>query len=402
MPKFEYSAVDRSGREVSGDLVAESRGAAVQKVRRQSLHPLSVQQAGEPAAGLSFGGGRVPRAAVDSFTRELANLLSAGVPLSKALRILADEARPSAARRQREAIREDVTGGMSLADALGRWPSAFPPVYVAMIQAGEMGGFLDTVLAQIADFRDLERDLKGRVVAALVYPAVLAALAIGVMAFLLAYFIPRFSTVFAEFGGSLPWLTRAIVDASGFIVDHGLVLLLVLVLAVVALRRALGTKGGRRLLERAMLRMPGVGRVMARFAMVRFCRMLGTLLGAGVPLVTALSAARKAIGNQTLADTVDAAVEQVRRGRPLARSLAGSSELFPASVVEMVSVGEETGTLAAELVRMAQTYEQELDRRLRMLVALAEPALLFIMASLIGTVVIGMLLPVFTLQELIG
>jgi len=173
------------------------------------------------------------------------------------------------------------------------------------------------------------------------------------------------------------------------------------VLVVVLLRRALASDSGRRTLERAVLAAPGLGQTMSRFALVRFCGMLGTLVGAGVPLIAALRVARAAIGNQILADAVARAIEEVQHGTPLARSLANCPELFPASVVEMVAVAEETGRLDKELVRLARNYESELDRRLRMLVSLAEPALLFMMASIIGTVVIGMLLPVFTLQDLI-
>jgi len=270
-----------------------------------------------------------------------------------------------------------------------------------MVRAGETGGFLELVLGQIAELRSREQELKGRVKAALVYPSVLAVLAAAVLIFLLTYFIPRFAAIFTEFGGALPWLTRAIVAASRLVIDYGLVILVAAALAVVGFRRAAASEHGRRSLERAVLGLPALGRVVARFALVRFCRMLGTLLGAGVPLVAALRVAKEAIGNQTLADAVVHATHEVQRGAPLARSLAGSPELFPASVVEMVAVAEESGRLDKEFVRLAAAYETELDRRLRMLVALAEPALLFVMAAVVGTVVIGMLLPVFTLQELI-
>jgi len=401
MAKFDYTAVDQTGRELGGNVIAETREAAVQQLSQRSLYPVSVEEAGQSSGGLSLGGTRVPRASVDAFTRELANLLAAGVSLSRALGILEQEASRAAARARWAAVREDVVGGMPLADALAQYPRSFPPVYVAMVRAGETGGFLDTVLAQIADFRQRERDLKGRVTSAMIYPAVLATLAIAVMGFLLTYFIPRFAAVFAEFGGSLPWLTRAIVATSDFVVEHGLAGLVVVALAVVGVRRALASESGRRFVERAVLRIPALGRVVARFALVRFCRMLGTLLGAGVPLVTALEAARQAIGNQTLADTVTQAVDAVQGGSPLAQGLGTGPQLFPASVVEMVAVGEEAGRLDAELVRLADSYESELDRQLRTLVALAEPAMLFVMAALIGTVVIGMLLPIFTLQELI-
>ena len=404
MPVFTYTALDRSGHETSGSLAAEDRAGALRQVAGRGLQPVSLAEERAAAAAAPrarAGAGRVSKTAVEAFIRGLANLLAGGVSLSRALHILCREAAQPAARQQWAAIHDDVVGGMPLADALGRWPRSFPPVYVAMVRAGETGGFLDVVLGQIADFRSREQDLKGRVRAALVYPAVLAVLAVLVLVFLLTYFIPRFSGIFAEFGAALPALTRAIVAASGLVTAHGPVLLLVGSLVVLGVRRLLASDAGRRGLDRVLLRVPGVGTVVARFALVRFCRMLGTLIGAGVPLVSALRVAREAIGNQTLADTVAHAVEQVQRGISLSSSLAGAGRLFPPSVIEMVAVAEEGGRLGEELVRLAATYESELDRRLRMLVAMAEPALLFVMAAVIGTVVIGMLLPVFTLQELI-
>jgi type II secretory pathway component PulF len=403
VPHYSYKAVDESGAEVTGRLSEASRSAALLRLEAQGLYPVSVEQTTEkaPSGGWTPFGRRVMRSQVDAFTRELANLLGAGVALSRALSILSREASGEAARRQWTAIHDDVVEGTPLADALARWPRSFAPVYVAMVRAGETGGFLDVVLGQIADLRSREQDLKGRFRSALIYPLVLAVLAGLVLIFLLTYFIPRFSTIFAEMGGSLPVLTRTIVAASEFVTDYGPLLLLFLAVGAVVLKRALSSESGRRSLEKTLLGTPMVGRVIARFALVRFCRMLGTLLGAGVPMVSALRVAKEAIGNQTLADTVDHAIEEVRRGAPLARSLARGTLLFPAAVVEMVTVAEESGNLEAELDRLADTYESELDRRLRTLVALAEPALLFLMAAIVGTIVIGMLLPVFTLQELI-
>ncbi|HUS57236.1 MAG TPA: type II secretion system F family protein [Planctomycetota bacterium] len=407
MPVYTYTALDRTGKGVGGTITAEGRAAALELVSAKGLHPVTIDEQAPPSDAPTGGvrggvrGGRVSQASVETFTRQLANLLAAGVPLSRALHILAREASQPAARRQWTAIHDDVVGGRSLGDSLEKWPRSFPPIYIAMVRAGETGGFLELVLQQIADFRSREHELKGKVVAALVYPIVLATLAAAVLTFLLTYFIPRFSAIFDEFGGALPWLTRAIVAASDLILRRGLVLLAAGAIIVLALRRLSVSDVGRRKLERAILGLPAVGKVVARFALVRFCRMLGTLLGAGVPLVRALRVAREAIGNQTLADTVTQAIEDVQRGAPLARSLAASERLFPASVIEMVAVGEETGRLNEELVRLSIAYEAELDRRLRILVSLAEPALLLIMAGVVGTVVIGMLLPIFTLQDLI-
>jgi general secretion pathway protein F len=404
MPTFVYKAVDLKGQEISDTLAASSRAMVIDQLVKKGLYPVSVDERRESTrlgAGIFSRTGHVSKASVEGFTRELANLLAAGVPLSRALSILTNEAAQPAAKKQWAAIHDDTMGGMSLADALERWPRSFPPVYLAMVRAGETGGFLDVVLGQIADFRSREQDLKGRVKAALVYPTVLAVLASLILTFLLTYFIPRFSAIFAEFGGALPWLTRAIVAASRIVVNYWFVLFILLALAVVGVRRALVSESGRRVFERSVLRLPVFGEGAARFALVRFCRMLGTLVGAGVPLVTSLRVAKEAIGNQTLADAVNQAIEKVQRGSPLGRSLAGCPQLFPSSVVEMVSVAEESGRLDKELVRMATVYEAELDRKLRMMVALAEPALLFIMAAIVGTIVIGMLLPVFTLQEFI-
>jgi general secretion pathway protein F len=403
MPVFAYRALDRTGRPTEGRVTADSRSAATKQIAATGVHPVSVEEQGTAArvAGPARHAGRVSRAAVEVFTRGLANLLAAGVSLSRALHILARETAQPAAKAQWTAIHDDVVGGAALADALGRWPRSFSAVHVAMVRAGETGGFLDLVLGQIADFRSREQDLKARVKAALVYPVVLAVLAGLVLTFLLTYFIPRFSKIFAEFGGSLPALTRAIVRLSEMVTDHWFVLAAAATLLFLAAQRAMASESGRRRLDQAVLALPGIGVVAARFALVRFCGMLGTLLGAGVPLVAALQVAREAIGNQVLADAVTRAVDRVQRGEALATSLAVAPRLFPPSVLEMVAVAEESGRLEKELTRLASTFEAELDRRLRVLVSLAEPALLFVMAAVVGTVVIGMLLPVFTLQELI-
>jgi type II secretory pathway component PulF len=418
MAVFAYTALDRQGRRTSGTVPADNRAAAMDIVSGRGLSPVSIeeQRNGNGSSGHAAstnGNGhangaaaappstRVPQSAVESFTRELANLLAAGLSLSKALHLLRREASSAGARNVWSKIHDDVVGGTSLADALAKWPKAFSKVYVAMVRAGESGGFLHVVLQQIADFRTREQDLKGKVKAALVYPCVLAVLAVAVLIFLLTFFIPRFSGIFAEFGGKLPWLTQMIVGASKYLMSYGWVVAIAVIIAAVTLKRAMTSEAGRRFAERAMLNTPLLGKVAARFALVRFARMLGTLVGAGVPLIAALRTAKEALGNQTLADTVARAIEEVQRGTALSKSLSGNTLLFPASVIEMIAVAEETGRLDKELVRLSIAYEGELDRNLRMLVSLAEPLMLFLMAGLIGTVVVGMLLPVFNLSDLI-
>jgi len=404
MPRFAYKAIDATGSESSGTVSAQSRAAALTELAGQGLVPVAMQASGDAPAPRAAGrpkAGRVPQAVVEAFHRELANLLTAGVPMIRALSILCRETSHPAAARQWAAIRDDVAEGTAVADAMSKWPASFAAVYVAMVRAGETGGFLDVVLRQVADFQSNQRNLKSKIRGALAYPAVLGVLAVGVLVFLLTYFIPRFSIIFADFGAALPSLTRAIVAISKAVLDYGAIILAAVVVIVVLVRRVLKSPAGRRAAERAILQTPALGRVVARFALVRFCRMLGTLLAAGVPLVVSLRVAREAIGNETLADTVGRAIENVQQGKSLARSLAPSQVLFPPSVVEMIAVAEETARLDTELKRLAGVYEEELDRQLRLLMAMAEPLLLFVMAAIVGTIVVGMLLPVFTLQELI-
>ena len=404
MPVFTYAAIEPSGSRTTGKVSARNRAAALDEVAQKGLVPVSVDEdrAGEPVARAARStGGRVPQNAVETFSRELANLLAAGVPITRSLSILRRESSNPAARAQWSAIFDDVSGGMPLADAMARWPKSFPAVYVAMVHAGETGGFLDVVLMQIAEFRARERDLKGKFRNAMAYPTVLAVLAIGVLIFLMTFFIPRFSGIFASVGGNMPGLTRAIVAISKFMTDYGPGILVVLAVLVLVLRRVLKSPAGQLAAQQAMLRLPVIGKLAARFALVRFCRMLGTLLGAGVPLVASLRVAREAVGNRILADAVGQSIEQVQKGKGLARSLAGNSRLFPGSVIEMIAVAEESGRLDTELKRLATVNEEELDRQLRTAVALAEPILLFVMAAIVGTIVVGMLLPVFTLQEYI-
>jgi type IV pilus assembly protein PilC len=222
-----------------------------------------------------------------------------------------------------------------------------------------------------------------------------------VVIFLEAFFIPQFSNIFASFGANLPVLTQFVILCSNIMRRYSLVVIGVIIVAIIAWRRSASTPAGRRRIESALLATPYLGKTIAQFALVRFARMLGTLVGAGVPLVASLKVAREAIGNQVLADSVSHAIEQVQRGEPLSKSLSGNTKLFPPSVVEMLAVAEETARLDKELLRLATTYENDLDRQLRLLVAVAEPVMLFAMAGFIGTIVISMLLPVFNLGDVV-
>ena len=414
MPRFTYKAIATDGSVAEGQLDAGNRPDAFHQMETRGLRPVSLAEhaatrngalgTARPTGtgfGLKFNSQKIPAKALENFTRLLSSLLAAGVPLSRALVILHTEAAsPVAAAKWRE-IHDLVIDGMSLADAMAKSPDVFPRVYVAMVQAGETGGFLDVVLAQIAEFQSREKELRSKVMSALLYPCILVVLALSVLVFLLVFFIPRFQKLFAGFGGTLPFITQLIIGASQVLRAYGLFVATGLFIIGYLIRHWFTSEKGRRVWEALTLRAPLVGPIIAQFALARFCRMLGTLLGAGVPLVQCLSVARKSIGNQILTDAVATSIERVQEGGRLGQSLAGCRGLFPKSTLEMISVAEESGRLDAELVRIATVGEGDLDRQLKTAVALAEPLMLFIVAGFIGSIFIGMLLPIFTLQQYI-
>jgi type II secretory pathway component PulF len=411
MPVFQYKALQADGAMAEGQLEAPGRQEAFRQMEGLGLRPVSLSEKAAAAAQKGFAlpalaslsfrkkSKKVSPRMLENFTRLLSSLLAAGVPLSRALVILYKEATTPAASEKWKEVHDLVVDGMSLADAMAKSPETFPRVYVAMVQAGETGGFLDLVLAQIADFQSREKELKSKVMAAMLYPCILLVLALGVLVFLLTFFIPRFQVLFANLGAALPLPTQIVLGISHVLRSYGLFVVVGLVVLGYFVRTWVMSEKGRRIWEGLILRVPIVGPLMAQFAMARFCRMLGTLLGAGVSLVQALSVARKSIGNQILVDAVSGSIERVQEGGQLGASLANCRGLFPSSVLEMISIAEESGKLDAELVRIANVTEGDLDRELKTAVAFAEPLMLFFIAGFIGGIFISMVLPIFTMQE---
>jgi type II secretory pathway component PulF len=416
MPSFQYKALQGDGKVAEGLLEAGGRQEAFRQMAERGLKPISLAEKaagksdkpdkaanGAPAKlSLGFKSNKVSARDLENFTRLLSSLLAAGVPLSRALVILCKEASSPAAAAQWRQIHASVIDGVSLADAMTKSPDTFPRVYTAMVEAGETGGFLDVVLAQIADFQSREKELRSKVMTAMLYPLILLGLATCVLIFLMVFFIPKFQTMFAQLpGAKLPMITQIIIGISHAMIHYGLWMALGVVVSVLLAKAWVASEKGKRIWEMVVLRSPIVGPLTAQFAMARFCRMLGTLLGAGVPLVQGLNVARKSIGNQILVDAVTKTIETVKEGGQLGKSLAECRDLFSGSVLEMISVAEESGKLDVELIRIAMVTEADLDRELKIAVAFAEPLMLFLIAGFIGTIFIGMVLPIFTMQDYI-
>ena len=414
MPTFSYRALKSDGKIAEGVLDAGSRPDALRQIETLGLRPVNVAEkigaakkngsSAPSAAGnisFKFESKKVSAKELENFTRLLSSLLAAGVPLSRALVILQKEASSPASKAQWKQIHDYVVDGLSLADAMAKSPETFPRVYVAMVEAGEAGGFLDVVLAQIAEFQSREKELRSKVMTAMLYPCILLVLALVVLTVLLVFFIPKFQRVFASIHGSLPLITQLIIGASYLMRTYGLLVGAGLVGIFFLVRAWFTSEKGKRTWEGLVLKSPLVGPLIAQFAMARFCRMLGTLIGAGVPLVHGLNVARRSIGNQILVDAVSHSIERVQQGGRLGQSLGDCKALFSGSTLEMISVAEESGKLDGELVRIALVTEGDLDRNLKTAVAFAEPLMLFLIAGFIGIIFIGMLLPVLSMSEYI-
>jgi type II secretory pathway component PulF len=418
MPTFSYKALQANGTMTEGRLDAPGRPDALRQMETLGLRPINLSEAtaaksksknGAPAKksaatknspaspAMSFGAKKVSTKDLENFTRLLSSLLASGVPLSRALVILYKESSKPVVSAQWKLIHDRVVDGMSLADAMAQSPETFPRVYTAMVSAGEAGGFLDVVLSQIAEFQQRDKELKSKVMTAMLYPAILFVLAMIVLTVMLVFFIPKFQNIFASLHGHLPLITQIIIGASHLVIHYGLFVAIGIAAIVFLVRTWFASEKGKRIWEALVLRAPIVGPLNAQFAMARFCRMLGTMLGAGVPLVQSLNVARRSVGNQILVDAVSSSIERVQQGGRLGESLADCKNLFPGSVLEMVAVAEESGRLDVELVRIAAVTEVDLDRNLKTAVAFAEPAMLFLIAGFIGIIFIGMLLPVLTM-----
>jgi type IV pilus assembly protein PilC len=395
MPAFVWKGKTRDGKSVSGEKVGDNKEAVMALLRREQILVSSVKEKGKELALPKLGGG-VPAKDLAVFTRQFSVMIDAGLPLVQCLEILATQQENKTFARVLQQTRMDVEGGSTLADAMRKHPKAFDELFVNMIAAGEAGGILDTILKRLATYIEKAVKLKAQVKGAMVYPIAVISIAGIVVAVILWKVIPTFAAMFEGLGAQLPLPTRIVITMSNWFVRILPFLVLILVGGGFLLRRYYATYGGRRAIDRMVLKLPILGVIMQKIAVARFCRTLATLISSGVPILDGLEITARTSGNAIIEDAIMAVRKAVESGMTLAQPLKESG-VFPPMVVQMIGVGEQTGALDAMLSKIADFYEDEVDQAVANLLTLLEPVMIMFLGVTVGGIVISMYLPLFDL-----
>ena len=408
MPTYKYEAMNASGQEVKDEVQAPSSEEAVTKIRNLGLFPTKisekaaarrVQAAAGPGAQkkVSTPMGRVSGKLLTQFTRQLSTLIDAGLPILRCLSILEQQQKPGILRVTLRRVREDVEGGASLSEAMGRNPKAFDRLYVNMVAAGETGGVLDTILQRLADFQEKAQWLRRRVIGAMIYPIAVIVVAALIVTGIMMVVIPKFQTIFKDMGTNLPAPTRLLLGMSLWFQHGGWLVVLLAPLAIFIIFRLMRlSRGGRMLADQIKIKLPLVGKILSKTAIARFTRTLGTLIEAGVPILEALNITRNTAGNEVFARAIGEVHDSVREGETFADPLRASKVCDPI-VVNMVDVGEETGDLDKMLLKVADTYDEEVDATVAALVSVIEPIMVVVLGFICGFIVVSIFLPLPTM-----
>jgi len=401
MPVYHWQGVSPRGETLNGEMEATSRDAVIIRLRTQRIQP-NPSRIKEKGKGLdyqislpSIGSPVKPRDIV-VFTRQFATMIDAGLPIVQCLQILAAQSDSKAFRKVIGGIKEDVESGTTLAEAIRKHTRVFSELYASMVQAGEIGGILDTILVRLAAYLEKAVKLKSKIKGAMIYPTCIVAAAVLVTTVLLVWVIPVFADVFSSFGHRLPAPTQFVINLSNFTTAHIWYLMAVPVIAAVAIRYAYRTEEGHFWIDRFLLRVPIFGALIRKSSVARFSRTLGTLVSSGVPILDALVITARTAGNKVVERTIMMARTSISSGRTIAEPLI-ESKVFPPMVCQMISVGETTGALDTMLQKIADFYEDEVDNTVANMMSLLEPAVILFLGVVIGGLVISMYLPIFQL-----
>ena len=408
MPKYAYRALNRDGKQQFGIIQADTQALALNDVRALGLFPTHIKEATRAderralrqgkggIEELYFGGVKTKEIVV--MTRQLSTLIDAGLPLLRCINVLIAQLKPC---KLRDILREtaaDIQSGSTFAEALAKHPKQFDRLFVNMVRAGEVGGMLEVVLQRLALFMERRQALKRRVRGAMIYPIAVLLIAAGIVAFLLLKVVPVFADIFLEFGGDLPGPTKILIAAGDFMSYKWWVLVTVICWIIIVIKLMMRSKQVKRVFDRVILKVPLVGDLIVKVSVARFSRTLGTLVTSGVPILQALKITRETIGNEVIQNACDAVYDSVQDGGTIAAPL-DASKVFPAMVVNMIDVGEETGALDSMLMKVADIYDAEVEAAVEGMLALMEPLIIIVLGGIIGFIVVALYLPIFTLGD---
>jgi general secretion pathway protein F len=402
MPVYEYKGVSASGKKVSGVQDGESLKVVKTRLRKEGVVVLEIREgssarAARRSASVTFGS-RVKLGDLANATRQLATLLSSGLPLMDALSVLVEQEENAGLQAALSSVRDSVREGASLADALKDNPKVFSQLYVNMVSAGEASGTLEITLDRLADFQDEQVRFRGRISAALAYPAFMTVIGVGMLFFIFSFVMPRVVGMFEDMRQQLPLITLMLLGLVRFLSSFWWAILLAIAGGAYYFRRYARTQAGREALDARLLKMPVFGNLIRMIAVSRFTRTLGTLLQSGVPTLTALDIVKSVVGNTVLANAIQKARENVREGEPIADPLKRSG-LFPPVVVQMVAVGEKSGELEKMLLKISDSFDRTVETRITGLMALLEPVIILVMGLIIGFIVIAIMLPMLEMSS---
>jgi type IV pilus assembly protein PilC len=422
MPIYSYVALDAHGKETKGTIEVASQNEAIGRVKEMGFFPTKIVEAQTPQTKASRKKARTParagggkrRGALDiqikipglsgrvkpkvltTFTRQLATLVDAGLPLLRGLRVLEKQERNATLRGILGELAVAIEGGSTFSEALAQHPKVFNRLFVNMVKAGELGGVLEVVLKRLAEFSEKAQKIKGKVKAAMFYPVAVLIVALGIMILLLTFVIPRFQGVFAGMNIQMPWFTTFVLGISSAVKDHFITTAAGVAVFVVIFLLLLKTRLGRLLWDKFKLKVPALGPVVSKVAISNFARTLGTLVSSGVPILQALTIVKETSGNVVISNAVASVHESVKEGETITAPLE-SSGVFPPMVVSMVDVGEQTGALPEMLLRIADNFDEDVDNAVSAMTSLLEPIMIVFLAVVVGSIVIAMFLPLIAM-----
>ena len=424
MPRYNYTALDQKGNETKGMIEVGSQNEAIGRVKEMGLFPTKISEAdkedksagkkskGKPTKSKGGGGkkggamninisipglgGKVKPKVLTTFTRQLATLVDAGLPLLRGLRVLEKQERNATLKRILADLATSIEGGSTFSEALAQHPKVFNRLFVNMVKAGELGGVLEVVLKRLAEFSEKAQKIKGKIKAAMFYPMAVLIVAVGIMILLMTFVVPKFKDVFAGMGVKLPGFTVFVLAVSDIIKNNILATMGAMVVVVVLFLLFIKTKFGRHVWDKTKLIMPPTGQVVSKVSISRFTRTLGTLVSSGVPILQALTIVKETAGNVIIASAVALVHESVKEGETITAPLE-ASRVFPPMVISMVDVGEQTGALPEMLLKISDNYEEEVDNAVSAMTSLLEPIMIVFLAVIVGSIVIAMFLPLIAM-----